>query len=696
MHRLFTRPLTSCASLPLAIGCLAFSAALPGPAANAAPAPAMQWQSAQLGNIFQVGEAANLSLQVNADKVDWTITDFWHKEVKSGSTPVSAGKADIKTGITAPGYYLIHAKPQNAGAALPDGYTSFAVVRPHVSKDPINSPFGAMTHFAQGMNPVMLGTLKKIGIESIRDEHYWAQVEKTKGVYQFAPKSDAYMEACKTTGINPLVAMTFGNKLYDSEKGPSTPAGYEGYGKYGQAILDHYGKQIHWLEIWNEYNGTWCPDATKNARPKFYAEMLKTAYQSIKSKRPDVQVLGGAAVLIPLPYFEGIFKNNGLQYMDGVVIHPYRAKPEGVDNEVADLQALIRQYNGGKEKPVWVTETGRHTTEEYDWETGRKMYEKGRAEGARYLPRQYTLLLKQHVAKIYWYLASDHATFISMGLLRNHAKEDSGMGLYAVAPAYVSYATLINQLDGATFVRREAAREYTRAYVELFQRGADEVRVCWATQPSKIRIKAMQPLKVTNIMGAESIVTPVNGEALFDLSEDIVYIQGKATGITEVDTGSRVIASSSDDYTKTQGGNNWYYGYKDNTGFKELKQVETVWGYTWGGVGRNLSISPGSMHPDKLNGQDAAVVRRWKSPVDAKILIKSTWTNGGKGNGVRAAIVVDGKEIYTQQVGGGSPEKAEGEVSAEVKKGSFVDFQCTPDNDPSFDATGGEYLIIQK
>lgn len=656
-----------------------------------------RWQVAELGHVFEVGTAPALTLEIDADTVRWTVYDFWHAEVTAGRSPVTDGKADLKPNVTSPGYYLIQAIPQRGGEDLKSVYTSFAIVHAHTPMDAKSSPFGVMTHFAQGMSPAMLPVLKKIGIVSIRDEHYWAQVEKTRGVYQFPEKSAAYMAACKEHGIDPLVAMTFGNKLYDSEKGPTTPAGYAGYAKYGQAILDEYGPQIRWLEIWNEYNGTWCPDAAKKDRPKYYTEMLRAAYEQIKSTRPDVEVLGGAAVLIPLPYFEGIFKRGGLKYMDGVVIHPYRARPEGVDAEVRALKQLICQYNDGRDKPIWVTETGRHTREEYDWEAGRQMYEKGRAEAARYLVRQYTLLLKEDVAKIYWYLASDHASFVSMGLLRHHAKEASGMGELAVAPAYVAYATLIRHLDGATFVGREAYREYTRAHVYHFRRGDQSVRVCWATQPSKLRVKIDRPLKVVDLMGTERTIAPANGEVILELSENVIYLPGELGELSEVEGDSRVIASSLDDYTKTQGENNWYYGYLqdgDDT-FRELKQVETMWGYNWGGVSKYLSISNDNLHPDKVGGKDAMPVVRWKSPVAGKLTVKGHLRRGGKGDGVGVSLRVDGREVFATNVGGPAPAKATLEQPIEVKQGSTVDLVVKPLKSTEYDATNYELTIIQ-
>ena len=111
------------------------------------------------------------------------------------------------------------------------------------------------------------------------------------------------------------------------------------------------------------------------------------------------------------------------------------------------------------------------------------------------------------------------------------------MGTYAVAPSYVAYATLIHQLDGAHYVRREACREYSRAQVHHFRRGDEDVRVCWSTTPSRLRLETQTPLTVVNLMGTESTLAPVDGAVVIDLSEDAVYVRGEASAVTEIDTG---------------------------------------------------------------------------------------------------------------------------------------------------------------
>ena len=85
------------------------------------------------------------------------------------------------------------------------------------------------------------------------------------------------------------------------------------------------------------------PSATED-RAATYAKMLRESYAQIKQLRPDVTVLGGATAGIPLPYWEKLMQNGGLQSMDALSIHPYRynAPPEGLETEVAALQTLVR------------------------------------------------------------------------------------------------------------------------------------------------------------------------------------------------------------------------------------------------------------------------------------------------------------------------------------------------------------------
>ncbi len=391
-------------------------------------------------------------------------------------------------------------------------------------------PFGAMTFFAQGWDSDLMPLLAKAGIYAIRDEQHWADVEPKPGTFTFPARLQGYMDDARKAGLSPLVVMAFGNPAYDHGDAPASDDGRNGYARYGEELLKHYGDQIHALEIWNEYNGSWCGGEAEQDRPKYYADMLKVAYQRIKALRPDVKVGGCAAAVIPQPYLEGIFRNGGLDAMDAVVVHPYREQPEGVETEIADLETLIRQYNDGKDKPIWATETGcLPEADEYPWEQGSGLFEKSRAHVARYLARQYALLLSTGaVTRISWFVARDYREFLRMGLIRD---ADADAGRNDVAAPYVAYATLIRHLGGMHPTGRAALGKFT--YVLAFANGTDQMRVCWATAPAHIALDCAGPVTVTDLMGADEVLTPVHGQVWLTLTEDPVYVRGAVTGVHE-------------------------------------------------------------------------------------------------------------------------------------------------------------------
>ena len=691
-----------------------------GPAGTQGAKAATRPGPMPLGHVFLSTEELAIPIASAGGEVAWRITDFFQKQVAEGTAPVHDGQGTIRP-PKRNGYFLLHARALKAGRQLGDVYVPFAVIPPHTVADRDASPFGVMTHFAQGYDVDIFPLIVRAGIVSIRDEHYWARVEKAPGVYGFDEQSDRYMAAAKAHGIDPLIAMTFGNRLYDQKDAngqwvegaphnflaPWTPAGCEAYARYGKAILAHYGRQIKWLEIWNEYNGSFCKGPAAKDRPRSYTQMLKHAYEAVKAERPEVKVVGTASVMIPVGYLEGIFKHGGLKYMDAVVLHPYRDRPEGVEDEIGEVEEMIRRYNDGKDKPIWITETGRWDHAEFDWEAGRGMFEKGRGEIARYLPRMFALLLTRNVEKIYWYLLRDHREFRTMGLLR---KPDDPLGRYAVTPTYPAYATLIRQLEGAEFVRREALRPYTRAYVLNFRRGDETVRVCWATVPSTISITTDAPLAVVDIMGAERTVRPEDGKVLLPLDENVVYLKGNVRNVAEVVTGPPILADSTDDYSRAQGKNNWSYGYFDGDGqgdgdgadprgpytdddFEPMRQVQTTWAHEWQGPARYLTLNRDGGHPEILGGKQAWAVRRWKSQAAGKVRLEGTFRGGGgQGDGTELRVLVDGRQVHSAHAGGKTgPASVTVQLAATLKAGSLVDFAITPGppgSNTSYDASG--------
>jgi len=440
-----------------------------------------------LGNIFVEGEAVSLPIRsASVTDVHWRVRDFFGRDIANGTAHLEKGAALIAPPIRTLGYFTLEI---DSNARAP-----FAVV-PRAAPA-VDSPFGVMTHFAKGWPADIIPLIEKAGIANVRDEQPWRQIEKRPGRYDFSPRLTNYMAELKRHHLNPLVVLAFSNPLYDGDQTPFSAEGRAGYANYAKAVTQHYGGDVPAVEIWNEYNGSFCSGPCRTDRPGAYTAMLRDAYAGVKSTRNGVTVLGGAAVPIPLDYFRRLFDQGALASMDAVVIHPYRRQPEGVEQQIESLRQLMMRY--GAPKPIWATEFS-DTAD----------MKKSRDDVARYLVRMSTLLLSAHVERLYWYLLRD----------------ENPASRYAPAPAYVAYAVLIHNLTGLRYVRRDESNPAVRAYV--FSAGGREMRVVWTTEKSATYVlHADKPVRRISMMGDEALLTPKAGGIAIPLDNNPIYLAG--------------------------------------------------------------------------------------------------------------------------------------------------------------------------
>lgn len=637
------------------------------------------------GNVFASDEPVSLMIETDNAGIDWQITNGFGENSSSGAATAQGGKATITPILPGPGYYELTARSKSGETTR----TAFAVLPPHGPAAP-KTRFGTMTHFAQGWDTDILPLVAKAGIGSIRDEQYWDHIEKTPGDLEPVPAYEHYMDAAAAAGLTPMIEATFANKLYDDGKTPNTDAGRTGYAHYAAWLATHDPARIKTIEIWNEYNGSFCTGPCAADRPRFYADMLKSAYSEIKAKAPSTTVLGGASVLIPLPYLKAVFENGGLAAMDGVAVHPYRPVPEGVEKEVAGLHDLMRTHGG--EKPIWATELG--------WGDAKS----DRTDVARYLTRIVALLLSSGVDHVYWYLARDYQNFTGMGLLR---QAGDPLGKYAPTPAYVAYATLISEIGPAKFDKREPLDQRSRVY--LFRDGDREVRIAWSTAgDATLDLNSASPITVTDLFGNTQPLTAKHGVASMTLGLNPVFINGRILGINE-HRPDHLVADSAEDYDSTQGVKGWSYGWMDGaaltdarslpatgaTGYRDFQPLDRVgdsWEDYWGGKSLPaLKIDARNVHPSSHGGRDVWAVRRWTSdhdgPVHLDIDVKLA---DKKSAGINFITLLDDKVVLSKALGGPASDMSlKQALDMAVRRGSHLDFVVTPGSTGKidFDAT---------
>ena len=637
---------------------------------------------AQLGNAFLSTETVQIPLQTTGDQVSWTVKDFFGFQTSGPITPVpSSGQVTIAPGQGRPGYFELHVTALRNGNQVAFADTTFAVVAASDVRTMHDSPFGVMTHFAQGWTTDVMQLLARGGIAQFRDEQYWQSVEPTLTTpvptYTFA-SYQPYMTAAAALGLNPLMELDFANTNYDGNNTPYTEQGRTGYANYGVALLNQYGAQIDTVEIWNEYNGSFANGPATANRPFYYTEMLKKAYTAIKAVRPGVRVVGGACVPVPLPWYQSLFDAGAQDYLDVLEVHPYRSIPEGVELDIVALQALSASYNNGHgPKPIWATECGAPDT-----------VNPGRQDMARYLVRLMTLMRSAGVERIYWYLIYDNLEFTT-GLVRSPTDP---LGPYVPSSDFPAYANLIKQLYSATYVGRDNTDARTRMY--LFQRGGSDVRVVWSSVgTAQLVLSTNVPLTRIDIMGVSTVLQPTNGAIALTADATPFYIIGSISAVREFGRDA-IVADTFRDFSGTQGSSNGTWSYLNGyvvtaasyspSSLESLTYTATPYGYEYGSVYAFVKIDASGGHPGVRNGYDPVyqvwTVRRWLSNVMATARIRGTIIRASpSGDGTGARIYVDGSLVYSTTLSGtGVGATVNFSFTTPLQTGSKVDFILTP------------------
>ncbi|MFD2780222.1 glycosyl hydrolase [Novosphingobium pokkalii] len=114
--------------------------------------------------------------------------------------------------------------------------------------------------------------------------------------------------------------------------------------------------------------------------------------------------------MIGTGFLRPLFAAGLLAQVDGIAVHPYRNRAEGLDAEMSQLWAAMDA--SGRRVPVWATEFGLATADQ------------GTAAGE--LVKQATMLAASGVGQASWYALIDQTGFPTMGLFAGSAIKDQG------------------------------------------------------------------------------------------------------------------------------------------------------------------------------------------------------------------------------------------------------------------------------
>jgi hypothetical protein len=268
---------------------------------------------------------------------------------------------------------------------------------------------GACTHFSQGKGLLErnIESLKQAGIASIRDEVGWGAIEREKGKLAMPAQFDAYVRTAAGEGLNVLLILDYANGFYDDGDRPRSPEAIEGFCRYAEFVVRHFGKDVRLYEIWNEWDiGIGMPERyNKGGSAQDYFNLLKAVYPRIKAADPGVTVIAGASTsgAVKKGWLEDVVKLGALDSCDAISIHSYNYNdrfpdrgPEACSAWMTGVQAMLRRYNEGRDVPFYVTEMG--------WPTHVGKHGTDPELAASYLARLYLLArTSPSFAGIWWY-----------------------------------------------------------------------------------------------------------------------------------------------------------------------------------------------------------------------------------------------------------------------------------------------------
>lgn len=528
-----------------------------------------------------------------------------------------------------------------AAAATPTPATTPVATLPPVT--PNTMILGTATAFGQqAWDFSILQVAKSLGSMAVRDGVAWTEIEKSPGVYQFTSPGSKWMGPVLDAGFPVTLLFDNTNPLYDGGKTPYTDAGRAAYAKYIVATLDRFPR-VKTIEVGNEYNafnfvtGPVLDDGYP-ARQKYYFEMLRTVYTAVKAKHPDVKVLGGAALAIPVGYFKPLFALGALDYMDGIVVHPYTTDPEQLEKHLS----ILRTAMGAKAKPIHVTEFAQELDSIPDT--------------ADYLVKSVTVMASAGVAEADWYALRQQGGVDNIWYKNVALTSFSG----AILPPGQGFKVMATEVLAKGAGRRLDTDAFTYAYE--FGRNA---MVLWG-EPRSLTVNA--PAKYYTSQGVE-IAAPgaINAKSPIVIVSDTPLILGDNVQLGA----SRLVADSYDqfDFTNALDGSARFEGPWSYFALGVRSQVYTQ-AYTQGGgeiassdwmpyIGidwlRPFNINANRVSPVDYNtggSPDAyKAVLRYTSPLEGKFDLAGTWdVNAKSADGIDITVILNAQTLLSTTV----------------------------------------------
>jgi hypothetical protein len=225
----------------------------------------------------------------------------------------------------------------------------------------------------------MYAQMRSSGVESVRSLFFWANIETSKGVYNWAATDRAVgLSASHNLSILATVQGTPRWASTRPDRGDYAaypPRKLSDYQNFIKAVIARYGpkgsfwatypgkdRPIREWQIWNEPSASYFLNV-KNYR-KYYPKLLKAGYKAVK--RADRKAKVVAAGLASFLQESGrktfswddqaaFYKRGIRKYFDIAAVHPFNRTVGAYIDALEEHRRVMKRYHDGK-KPIYVTE----------------------------------------------------------------------------------------------------------------------------------------------------------------------------------------------------------------------------------------------------------------------------------------------------------------------------------------------------
>lgn len=204
---------------------------------------------------------------------------------------------------------------------------------------------------------LQISRVKDLGVKWIRWQVTWAEIETSKGVYDWS-LTDLVVGLMREKGIKPLLLVVY-TPSWAREGGTerSPPTNVEDYGNFVEAVVNRYGADV--VELMNE------PYIFFEGTEQQYVDMITAGYNGAKRANPNCTVVvaygDGQPTCVGGWYSKFDLTNlyNLGMPFDAIAVHPYTGNQDPdyfnyLDDEHTNPE--MRPYDGVAGQVKWLKE----------------------------------------------------------------------------------------------------------------------------------------------------------------------------------------------------------------------------------------------------------------------------------------------------------------------------------------------------